>query len=381
MSQILLSRRSPGHGVEVEGRCEAPAAPAGVVEQAGVAKVVVGVADEEVKGQTPPQLVDVGDGVGARLQQYIHELGVGVRFVTPAGLQHGGGGDVGDPAAARGAVKTPDHGDGGALDQFHSRRRGADACPGGQVHGQHFAPDNVALVRLARKLAQGQPAVGIQDRGFGAGAAQGGALPQQALQVFRALHTFFQRPGGVQHLVQLHQRRNMPVAPTGMQIGPTPRIEQAQRPDTGFVVHPGEKIDGRQWREIAILLVRFGVRAANDPLPPGVRRRVFQGTEKHALRVLDAGDRMQVWRDREESRIPQPALVIAEGAALAAAQLKPPDKSAFRAEVDVEILALRLLGRHQKPSSSSSSLAVWLPFVGALDGPAFVFLPPADRTR
>lgn len=40
-------------------------------------------------------------GVGAPLQQDVQELDVGVRFVTSAGLQHGGGGDAGDATAAR----------------------------------------------------------------------------------------------------------------------------------------------------------------------------------------------------------------------------------------------------------------------------------------
>lgn len=170
-SQIFAFTTVPWHGVQVEVQRETPTAPAGVVEQLGVAKVVIGVADMEVENQTPPQFVDVGERVGTRLQQYAHEFGVGMRFVAPAGLQHGGSGYVREAASARRAVKTPDHGDGGALDQFHPCRRGADAYPGGQIHGQHFAPDEVALVGLARKFTQGQPAVGIQDLGFGVGAA------------------------------------------------------------------------------------------------------------------------------------------------------------------------------------------------------------------
>ena len=166
-----------------------------------------------------------------------------------------------------------------------------------------------------------------------------------------------------------------------VKIGLTLRIEQAQCPGAGFIVNPGEKSTGAKggssrscWRDLACAR-----RMARSP--PGVRRRVFQGSEKHALWVLDAGDRLPVWRDLEKPGAPQPALVITEGTALAAAQIEPPDKSAFRAEVDVEIPALRLLGPHQKPSSSSSSPAVLPPFVSATGGPLFAFLPSADRTR
>ena len=136
--------------------------------------------------------------------------------------------------------------------------------------------------------------------------AQRGALPQQILKIFRAFHAFFHRPGGVQHLVQLYQRRDKPVGAAGMLIGPTLRIEQAQRPDTGFVVDPGEKIDGRQGDRdpVGAIWRMRGERLAHPrrpaQCPPGPGKTP-------PLWVLDAGDRLQVRQDREEPRVLQRA--------------------------------------------------------------------------
>lgn len=122
------------------------------------------------------------------------------------------------------------------------------------------------------------------------------------------------------------------------------------------------------------------MRATDNPFSPDIRCRVLKRPEKRALWMLNSGDWLQVWRHREEPRILQPALVIAEGAALATAQIQASDEFAIRTEMDVDILALCLPGSDQKPSNSSSPV-VSPPFTIASGDLSFGFFPLADRTR
>ncbi|MNT09065.1 hypothetical protein D3C72_1438310 [compost metagenome] len=158
-----------------------------VIQKPGIAQMVVRVADQKVEDQPAPQLMDIGNRIGAVLQQDVHQFRICLSRVAAIRLQHRRGRHVGYTAAISGAVEPPNDGDCRFIDQLHARRSRADARLGRKLHSEHLAANHVALVRLAGKFSQGQTAIGISNGRLGPGPAQRGALPKQILQVLRAL--------------------------------------------------------------------------------------------------------------------------------------------------------------------------------------------------
>lgn len=126
---------------------------------------------------------------------------------------------------------------------------------------------------------------------------------------------------------------------TRMQIGLFTWIEQTQRPDTRLVIHPHDEINLFQRGRVAIFLPQLCMRASDDALSPRIRRGIFQRMEKYLSRMLHTRNRQQIRRQREKAWILQPLFVVAERAALAAAQMQAPHHLAAGTQLHFKIAA------------------------------------------
>ena len=69
-------------GIEIECRRQTPAMAARVIQEPGIAQVIISAADQKIKNQAAPQLMDVGNRVGSFLQQDIHQFSISTRHLT-----------------------------------------------------------------------------------------------------------------------------------------------------------------------------------------------------------------------------------------------------------------------------------------------------------
>src|ERR1700722_6320745 len=208
-----------------------------------IVQVIINIVNENGESDSAPKLFDIGLCVRSVLTYCIDNFGVGMFCgCSDVHTKYCCCGDVHESPLGS-PIESTNESDGDTVAVDELCLRSIDPCRLSQLHRQDLALGDGPLIPDARKLANAERAIRVDDRAFWSKPAKRSSSTAKISKVFCRFGVGFDRPTSSHHPRQLDQWRCGSLSITGLTLENTFLVLKSKRPHAIDIIDREKKVD------------------------------------------------------------------------------------------------------------------------------------------